>query len=174
MPLELPGNHFDLFGAPRALELDAARLEERYRALQRELHPDRHAAAGARERALAAQAAARVNEAYRTLRDRLARAAYLLELRGEAPDAERDAVDDPEFLMRQMEWRERLEELGGAAEAAALGARLDGEEAELWGEFAARYESADWAGARARLNRLRFYRRLQEQLRAARPESAAA
>ena len=166
MPLELPRNHFDLFGMPRALELDAARLEERYRALQRELHPDRHAAAGARERALAAQAAARVNEAYRALSDRHRRAAYLLELRGEAPDPERDAVDDPEFLMRQMELREQLEELAGAA-AAALGERLDGEEAELWREFETRYEAGDWAGARGRLNRLHFYRRLREQLQAA-------
>ena len=174
MPLELPRNHFELFGAPRALELDAARLEERYRALQRELHPDRHAAAGARERALAARAAAHVNEAYRTLRDPCARAAYLLELRGEAADAERESVDDPEFLMRQLELRERLEELGGAAEAAALGERLDGEEAELWRDFADRYAAEDWAGARGRLNRLRFYRRLQEQLRAARAEPAAA
>ena len=174
MPLELPRNHFDLFGMPRALELDAARLEERYRALQRELHPDRHAAAGARERALAAQAAAHVNEAYRALSDRYGRAAYLLELRGETPDPERDAVDDPEFLMRQMELREQLEELGGAAEAAALGERLDGEETELWREFETRYEAGDWTGARDRLNRLHFYRRLREQLRAAQAEPAAA
>ena len=83
-------------------------------------------------------------------------------------------MDDPEFLMRQMELREQLEELGGAAEAAALGERLDGEETELWREFETRYEAGDWTGARDRLNRLHFYRRLREQLRAAQAEPAAA
>ena len=52
----------------------------------------------------------RINEAYRRLRDPMARAAYLCELRGAAIDAEQQHRHAAEFLMQQMTWREALDD----------------------------------------------------------------
>jgi molecular chaperone HscB len=100
---------FATLGLPRRYELDRAVLETRYRELQRALHPDKFAGAGATERRLSLSKAVEVNEAYRILRDDLARAeALLAQHRGgvsvKAPDA------DPAFLMEMMEQREALGE----------------------------------------------------------------
>ena len=168
MPLELPQNYFELFRLPCGLELDRRRLTERYRVLQRELHPDRFAAAGPQEKRLAAQAAAHVNRAYRTLNDRHERATYLLRLQEVAVDDEKDTATDAEFLMQQMELREGLEELGGLPEAEAFGARLEREAGALWEDFGECYAGERWPEAREALLKLRFYRRLQQQLRARR------
>jgi molecular chaperone HscB len=75
-------NHFELLGLPAVFGIDPARLDQRYRELQGRVHPDRFAAASEAERRVAMQWATRANEAYRTLRDPLARARYLLSLKG--------------------------------------------------------------------------------------------
>ena len=100
---------FATLGLPRRYELDRAALEVRYRELQRALHPDKFAGASASERRLSLSKAVEVNEAYRILRDDLARAeALLAQHRGaastKAPEAE------PGFLMEMMEQREALGE----------------------------------------------------------------
>ena len=173
MPLELPQNYFELFQLPCALEVDARQLTERYRTLQRELHPDRFAAAGSQEKRLAAQAAAHVNQAYRTLSDRHERATYLLQLQGVVVDDEKDTSTDAEFLMQQMELREGLEELDGLPEVEAFGDRLEREAGTLWEDFGACYAGERWPEARESLLKLRFYRRLQQQLQACRERFSA-
>ena len=85
-------------GAVRARRAGARRCA--YRALQRTVHPDRHAASDDATRRLALQAAARVNEAYRTLGDPVERARYLLGLRGVDAFDETDTSLDVDFLER--------------------------------------------------------------------------
>jgi molecular chaperone HscB len=106
---ELTRNHFELFGLPARFAVDEQVLAERYRELQRTVHPDRFVNATDQERRLSMQRAAQINEAFRTLRDPLARARYLLELRSGEPET--DAAVDPGFLMEQMELREALSEV---------------------------------------------------------------
>ena len=98
-------NHFELLGLPVAFALDPARLESGYRELQGAVHPDRFAAASDAERRIAMQWATHANEAYRTLRDPLERARYLLRLRGFDTEEETNTSMPPDFLMQQMEWR---------------------------------------------------------------------
>jgi len=107
--MNLNQNHFELFGLPARFALDAAALEARYRELQREVHPDRFAAAPEPERRASMQRATRVNEAYQTLKSPLRRAVYILRLRGVDPEFETNTAMPPEFLMEQMSWRERIE-----------------------------------------------------------------
>lgn len=166
MPLELPQNYFELFQLPRALEVDERRLTEQYRTLQRTLHPDRFAAAGDQERRLAAQAAAHVNQAYRVLNDVHERATYLLRLQEVLLDDEKETSTDAAFLMQQMEWREGLEGIDGLPQAEAFGARLEREAEALWENFRACYAGERWAEAKDILLKLRFYRRLRQQLQA--------
>ena len=106
-------NHFEMFNLPAQFALDSADLQQRYRQLQQTLHPDRFANASERDRLLAVQRSAQLNDAYTTLREPLARAEYLLQLQGIDLAHEQTTLRDPEFLMAQMEWRERLDELRG-------------------------------------------------------------
>ena len=118
--LDFNRNYFELFGLPPAFALSRESLERAYRDIQAEIHPDRFAHAGEAEQRLAMQWTARVNEAYQTLRQPLERARYLLELQGvHAMDARNTAMP-ADFLMQQMEWRERLEEAKAAKDSTAL------------------------------------------------------
>jgi len=113
-------NHFDLLGIPTAYAVDPARLESGYRELQGHVHPDRFAAATEAERRVAMQWATRANEAYRTLRDPVERARYLLRLKGFDTGEESNTAMPPDFLMQQMEWREGVMEANAARDAAGL------------------------------------------------------
>lgn len=118
--LDFNRNHFELFGLPPAFALSRESLEHAYRDIQAEIHPDRFAHAGEAEQRLAMQWTARVNEAYQTLRQPFERARYLLELHGvQAMDARNTAMP-ADFLVQQMEWRERLEEAKAAKDLMAL------------------------------------------------------
>jgi molecular chaperone HscB len=104
-------NYFELFGLPEAFDIDLKALSGRYQELQKTLHPDRFASASERERRLSLQQAAQVNSAFQALKDPLARARYLLELRGVTANDESITIRDPEFLEQQMELREELGEI---------------------------------------------------------------
>ncbi len=120
MTPEFSRNHFDLLGVPVAYTVDAARLEERYRELQSRVHPDRFAASPESERRVAMQWATRANEAYRTLRDPVDRARYLLSLKGFDTGEESNTAMPADFLMQQMEWREAVVEARAARDTEAL------------------------------------------------------
>jgi molecular chaperone HscB len=106
----LSSNDFELFGLAEKFAQDHARIDERWKQLQREAHPDRFAAQGAAAQRIAMQWSVRINEAYKRLKDPLKRAGYLCELRGSPVDAENNTAMPAEFLMEQMQWREELDE----------------------------------------------------------------
>lgn len=118
--MDFHANHFQLFGLPETYRLDTARLDEAYRRLQNEVHPDRFASSGESEKRLSMQWATRVNEAYQALKTPLSRATYLLHLRGLEVFSAKHTAFPPAFLMRQMEWREAIAEARQARNASAL------------------------------------------------------
>ncbi len=120
MSSDFTRNHFELLGLPIAYSVDPARLEAGYRDLQSRVHPDRFASGSEAERRVAMQWATRTNEAYRTLRDPLERARYLLHLRGYDTGEESNTAMPPDFLMQQMEWREAVAEARADRDSAKL------------------------------------------------------
>lgn len=118
--MNLDSDDFTLFGLQRVFVQDRADLDGRWKALQAEVHPDRFASAGAAAQRVAMQWAVRVNEAYQRLKDPLKRAAYLCELHGAPIQAESNTAMPAAFLMRQMEWREALDDAHGDAALEAL------------------------------------------------------
>ncbi|MBF0126908.1 MAG: Fe-S protein assembly co-chaperone HscB [Magnetococcales bacterium] len=108
LPLDARLDFFRLFALEPTFEVDLVALEVRYRELQKRLHPDFFASRGALERRLSLEHVTRVNEAWQTLTDPLARAGYLLRLEDWKPD---HGSSDLEFLGEVMELRESLEEL---------------------------------------------------------------
>ena len=152
-------NHFEVFELPRKLGIDTAELQRRFYALSRRWHPDFHQAAPPEAQARALEASARLNAAYRTLRDPIARVEYLVRLEEGRPTREGAAVGPtapPELLEEMFEIQEALAEAkaGGldeagrrrlAAERERLLGRFRDEEARLVGPLAAAWDAGDAA-----------------------------
>ncbi|MGE5171465.1 MAG: Fe-S protein assembly co-chaperone HscB [Rudaea sp.] len=167
--IDFSRNHFELFGLPASYRVDEAALERAYRDLQSAVHPDRFARAGDTEKRLALQASARVNEGYRTLRDPVSRAEYLLSLRGIDAAVETDSRLPVAFLSRQLERREEAEEAIEAQDAPALSRLIEGirdESDDLRAEVARAFEAGDDEAARMRVRELRFLAKIADDLEA--------
>ena len=109
-PMSLQATDFALFGLPERFAIDLAALDAKWKQLQGAAHPDRFATDTAAAQRVAMQWAIRINEAYRRLKDPLARAAYLCSLHGADIEAESNTAMPAAFLMQQMEWRDALSE----------------------------------------------------------------
>ncbi len=160
-------DHFALFDLPPRFAIDEAQLERAYLRVQAQVHPDRFAAAGAAERRVAMQWAARANEAFRTLRSPVARAAYLCERHGHPINAESNTAMPADFLLQQMQWREQLDEAraGDVAAARALAREVEARRAETLARIAAALdEQGDYAAAADGVRELHFIDRFHDEL----------
>ena len=122
--MNLQSNDFELFGVAQNFTQDRAALDARWKDLQREAHPDKFAAQGAAAQRLAMQWSVRINESYQRLKDPLKRAAYLCELNGAPVNAENNTAMPAEFLMKQMSWRESLDEAVSLEEIERIGLQV--------------------------------------------------
>lgn len=169
--IDFSQDYFALFGLPPRYRFDAARLDAAYRALQTQVHPDRFVAAGDGERRLALQSSARVNEAYRALKDPVGRAQYLLSLHGIDATSETDTALPLDFLERQLERREAVDEARIAGDTARLEALLAEVRTEIAALEPALAETLDkqqsWESARASVRELQFLSKLAADIDAA-------
>lgn len=108
--MNLQSNDFELFGVPEQFAQDRMVLDARWKALQREAHPDKFAAQGPSAQRVAMQWSVRINEAYQRLKHPLKRASYLCELNGAAINPETNTAMPPAFLIQQIEWHEALDD----------------------------------------------------------------
>jgi molecular chaperone HscB len=152
----LSRDYFEVFELPRRLAVDGAALQRTFYALARRHHPDFHQAAPPEERARVEATSALVNAAYRTLRDPIARAEYLVRLE-EGRDTKEGATERPKappaLLAEMFEIQEALAEArAGALDEAAratlteqrdgLRARLRDTDARVAGPLSARWDAA--------------------------------
>lgn len=156
-------DYYDFFGLPHKLALDTGELERRYYALSRRLHPDVYFRRSAREQQFSLDATAILNDAYRTLRDPVARAEYLLRQNGITRGGERVP---PELLEEMFEWNMALED-ADQEQLDAVRARFSAMLEESGTKLAARFREYDATGSReallgvrALLERRRFLERL--------------
>jgi molecular chaperone HscB len=108
--LSASDNYFTFFGLTPRFVFDTSVLDQAYLAIQKEVHPDRHASGSDAEQRLAIQMATYANGAYRTLKDPIARGLYLCQLHGVEANLETNTAMPVQFLMKQMEWREALDD----------------------------------------------------------------
>jgi molecular chaperone HscB len=164
--MNLQSNDFELFGLPERFAQDAAAIAARWKALQRETHPDRFAAQGAAAQRVAMQWSVRVNEAHQRLKDPQRRAAYLCELHGAPIDAEHNTSMPPAFLMQQMEWREALDDAGSAADVQRIADELVDEKDQVLAQLGQLIdEKRDYPAAAAQVRVLMFLDKFQRDLR---------
>jgi len=168
--MDITRNYFEFLGLPVEYNIDQAELSSRYRELQKQLHPDRHAHQSDREQRLAVQYTAYLNEALATLKSPLRRAQYLLSLKGVDTEQESSVQVDPAFLMEQMELRERVAEApehnDPEAELEALTALVDDRLAALQTEFARAWEEQALEQAELAVRKMQFISRLQADVEA--------
>lgn len=163
--MRLADDDFTLLGLPRRHALDRADLDERWRRLQAEVHPDRFAAEGGAAQRVAMQWALRVNEAYRRLKDPLSRAAYLCELAGVPVEAESNTAMPAAFLMQQMQWREALEEAATLEQVQALEDEvLQAERQQLQQTQRLLDDAGDARAAAAQVRALMFVQRFRQDI----------
>lgn len=165
--------HFDRLGLPRRFLVDPGELERAYLTRSRAVHPDYHVTGPDTDLAASLEAAAAVNEAYNTLKDRFTRAEYLLGLEGGPTAGEHKALPAG-FLAEMLDAREQIElARGNEAETARLEADFAGRYDRLLAEVAGAFEKdaatpdrAALALVRERLNAAKYIRRLMADLHA--------
>ena len=114
----LSKNFFSFFGLEPKLVLDPSELQKRFYELSRQWHPDRFSRRAADEQAQALEATAILNDGYRTLRDPVKRAEYLLKEEGFPIGEQRSKDVPPELLEEVFELNMMLEELKGGDDSA--------------------------------------------------------
>lgn len=102
-------NYFQLFSLPETFIIDKSVLAKTYRELQKQYHPDKFVMLSDAQRLAAMQKSTEINDAYETLKNSCLRAQYLLLLAGLDIALEQRTLQDTDFLMQQMVWREQIE-----------------------------------------------------------------
>jgi molecular chaperone HscB len=171
MQFDFQQDFFSLFNLPARFRIDGNMLEQSYRSLQTQVHPDKFAHLSEAERRLSMQWATRVNEAYQTLRTPLNRARYLLSLQGVDTQEESNTAMPADFLMQQMEWREALEESRQAKDGTVLEEleqRMQHEMRSLQQRLAIDIDDTrDYAAASGIVRKLKFLEKLAEEISSA-------
>ncbi len=131
-PLPQGSDFFAFFSLPQKLTVDLATLEARFHSLSWKLHPDHFARTTDGERQLSLDLSSQLNDAYRTLRDPVARVEYLLSLSAMRKEGQKKQQAPPELLEEVFELNESLDELrearssgGSESQKSALRANLE-------------------------------------------------
>jgi molecular chaperone HscB len=169
-------DYFRFFGLERKLDLDLAVLQKRFYDLSRLVHPDRYTRRSPNEQRYSLEATAILNDAYRTLRDPVSRAEYVLKDEGFDIGEQKSNNVPPELLEEVFELNMALEDLRGGdesarplleSELARFRSMRDSIDGELRRSFAAFDQTGDRAALeqiRALLNRRRYIHNLAAQI----------
>jgi molecular chaperone HscB len=132
-------DYFAIFGLPRKLWIEMNGLEQKFLQLSWKLHPDNFVNASEQERELSLKRSSELNDAYRTLRDPVARVEYLLGIEGARKEGEHKQQAPPELLEEVFELNESLDELRDAkasgGDLGALKSRLESAEKNFQGKL---------------------------------------
>ena len=159
--------YFNLFQLEPSFNIDTEALEQTYRALAAQFHPDKFASASAFEQKQAVMMSSTINDAYRTLKSPIDRATYLLKSQNIDADAPEHTSFSPEFLMQQMEWRETLMDAQMEQNHDAIRA-LDQEiqevQSSLYQDLQQAFEQQDYESAAQWVRHGRFLNKLRKEI----------
>jgi molecular chaperone HscB len=120
-PLPRGTDYFVFFGLREKLRINGDELEQRFHQLSWKLHPDNFMRASEYERALSLERSSQLNDAYRALREPIARVEYLLAQAGLRKEGTKKQQAPPELLEEVFELNESLDELREARRADGSG-----------------------------------------------------
>ena len=170
-------NFFALFEQPVQFDLSQQTLDQRLRLLQKRYHPDNIAKSNTSDHLQqSGQASAVINQAYQTLSHPDSRAAYLLDMAGQAQTLEH-SIADLEFLDDAMQLRIDLETAIEDKECSSLQqlhpqitSRLE----EQSTRFKEAYQQEQWQTAIDATQKLKFLVKLNADITIALDELANA
>ncbi len=168
MQIDISNNYFKLFDMHQSMQLNSELLDERYKSLQRESHPDKFASGSEGQKRWAIQATSYINEARSTLLDPLRRAIYLLNLEGIDLNVETDTQMSPEFLMDQIQLREELQSIRSQADPFAalsrLSTRIKAEIEAIKADFEASFLQEQYTECRLKAREWQFIDKIKKEL----------
>ncbi|MDH2925351.1 co-chaperone protein HscB [Nicoletella semolina] len=157
-------NPFSLFNLPVQFSVDRELLSERYLTLQKQLHPDNFASHSVQEQRLAIQKSAEINDAFQVLKSPVRRAESIILINtGETQNVEEKSMRDMDFLMQQLEWREKLEHIEhtqNETELTVFLKQINTQEAVIIAELDATLSAKNWQKATALCDKLRYIQKL--------------
>lgn len=159
--------YFNLFQLEPSFNIDTEALEQTYRALSARFHPDKFASASAFEQKQAVMMSSTINDAYRTLKSPIDRAAYLLKSQNIDADAPEHTSFSPEFLMQQMEWRETLIDAQMEQNHDAIRAldqEIQNTQSNLYQDLQQAFEQQDYESAAQWVRHGRFLNKLRKEI----------
>ena len=168
MQFDFSRNYFELLGITADYEMDKDKLFQAYQLLQEEFHPDRYVNASDQDRRMAMQATTFINKAYQTLKDDQMRARYLLELHGVTFNEEKDTTQDMEFLTKQMELREQIDEVDQQEDPLdyldELISKARQQKQQIIRDYRQFLAQQEWPQAKDAVLKLQYFSRLQQQI----------
>jgi molecular chaperone HscB len=136
-------DYFVLFEMPKKLWIEMEALEKKFLQLSWKLHPDNFVNATELERELSLKRSSELNDAYRTLRDPIARVEYLLGIEGARKEGQHKQQAPPELLEEVFELNESLDELREAKSSGGDLANLKSRLGEARRNFQAKLSEID-------------------------------
>ena len=100
-------NYFELFNMEIKTNVDHKLLDQKYNTYQKKFHPDNFVNSTNYEKKISLKYISYINEAYKILKNDYFRGIYLLKLKGHVVE---DNSLDNEFLLNQMDLREKIDE----------------------------------------------------------------
>jgi molecular chaperone HscB len=156
-------DYYAFLDFPRHLAIDPKALEKQFYALSRQLHPDLFSRKSPREQEYALEASSVLNDAYRILKDPIARALYVLKQEG-YDIAEQGTKDiPPELLEEVFDLNMALEELRNGdddaedakAQLRSAGSRFENKQEEIDRTLQQKFAEWDANPDRAKLDEIR-------------------
>ncbi len=163
--------YFEAFGLEPRLTLDTAGLQKRFYERSRKWHPDRFTTKSSAEQAEALEMTALINDAFRTLRDPVARAEYVLSENGLEASTQRGKDVPADLLEEVLELNMALEEADRDQIGRSLGqfeqmlAAVDAQLAAQFAAWDASPSAENLQPVRASLNRRKYIANLVRDAR---------
>ncbi len=158
-------NYFELFSIPVSFSVDQSQLSVTYRELQKQYHPDKFTMQADSERRAAMQKSTEINDAYQTLKNSCLRAEYLLLLAGHDIELQK-TLQDTNFLIEQMQWRENMASFtpDDEDEIASFAENIQERASALEAQIALQLQDEDFEATADSIRKLKFMLKLQSEL----------
>jgi molecular chaperone HscB len=158
-------NYFELFSIPVSFCVDQSQLSATYRELQKQYHPDKFTMQSDSERRAAMQKSTEINDAYQTLKNSCLRAEYLLLLAGHDIELQK-TLQDTNFLIEQMQWRENMASFtpDDEDEIASFAENIQERASALEAQIALQLQDEDFEATADSIRKLKFMLKLQSEL----------
>uniref|UniRef100_A0A8C3XV86 Iron-sulfur cluster co-chaperone protein HscB n=1 Tax=Chelydra serpentina TaxID=8475 RepID=A0A8C3XV86_CHESE len=164
-PPESQPDLFRLMGCDRSFNINVQQLQQRFRSLQRSLHPDYFSQRPQKERDFSEQHSSLVNRAYQTLLSPLRRGLYLLKLNGVELAKGTDSDIDVAFLKEIMEINETLAEPNNEAKIEEIESFIEVKREELTKDVSKAFERDDFQEAKKLLAKMKYFENLEDKVK---------